>query len=102
MENPQMKSQLVVVAAALLSSAALAQSPPADRGDLRSDPFNVFDKDSDGNISRQEAQSSAVLSQSFARIDANADGQITRAEFSAVFGAKQAEPGTGPASPPPR
>ncbi len=87
-----MKRSLTVLAAALLSSAALAQDPPAESGS----PFDALDADKSGSLNQQEAQAHPVVAQNFASADANTDGAITRSEFDAAFTAGQAPPAPAP------
>lgn len=46
--------------------------------------FNELDKNGDGKISRDEAQSDRILSTQFAQIDKNGDGYISPDEYSAI------------------
>lgn len=95
-----MKAQLILLTAACIATAALAQQPPQSaQGD---DPFTLLDVDQSGGISTQEAQASTVVAQSFASADRNADGILGREEFDAAFQvARPQQPGT-PAPPPSR
>lgn len=70
---------LIVLSAALLSSAALAQ------GQGGSSVFDQFDADSDGNISQSEARANATLAQNFSAADTDGDGKLSKAEFEAAF-----------------
>ena len=47
--------------------------------------FDLADGNSDGQLSRQEAQSLVILPRSFEDMDQNKDGVISRAEFEASF-----------------
>jgi hypothetical protein len=91
-----MKRSLSLIAAALLSSAALAQNPPAESGS----PFDALDVDKNGSLNQQEAQAHPVVAQNFAAADANTDGTITRTEFDAAFTSGRAQPAPTPAPQP--
>lgn len=45
--------------------------------------FETLDQDGDGSISAQEAESSPELMEAWNDVDANEDGMLDRAEFSA-------------------
>jgi Ca2+-binding EF-hand superfamily protein len=93
-----MKRSLTLIAAALLSSAALAQNAPAESGS----PFDALDADKSGSLNQQEAQAHPVVAQNFASADANTDGAITRSEFDAAFTSGQAQPPAAPQPQPPQ
>ena len=94
---------LVLAAAALLSTAALAQQTEG----AQSSAFKALDADGNGSISTQEAQASPIVARSFATADQNKDGSLSRDEFDASFTTAppsgQAPPGQTPpeSSPPP-
>ena len=93
-----MKSHLILaVVAALVSVPAFAQS---EGGRSMSSVFDALDANKDGNISKAEAQSSPVVAQSFATADSNVDGVIAREEFNASF-TMRAPDSAPPASPVP-
>jgi Ca2+-binding EF-hand superfamily protein len=94
-----MKTQLAMMAAALLSTAALAQEPG---GQTMRDPFDALDTDKNGSISLQEAQVAAVVVQNFPQADKDRDGKLTRDEFNAAFTVRQPEPGAQPPASPPQ
>ena len=76
-----MKILLTTVSAVLLSTAAMA-------GDLASTAraaitFETLDKNADHQISRTEAAGEKALSDSFASVDTNGDGYVTKDEYSA-------------------
>jgi len=98
------KSQVILaVAAALVSVPAFAQS---EGQRSMASAFDALDANKDGNISRAEAQPSPIVSQSFATADANGDGVIAREEFNSSFTMRtpdSAPPSpVPPANPPPR
>lgn len=99
-----MKIQLAVLAATLVSSAALAQTPspapaPAPQAN---DVFSQLDADGSSGISAQEAQASPVVTQAFTRADANSDGMLTREEFYAAFQVSQPGDSQQPQDAPPQ
>ena len=80
-------SRLIVagVAATLLPlGAALAQSPPDTstpaQPEQRGATFESLDTDSDGRISKVEAEANATVKAQFSSYDVNGDGFIERAE----------------------
>lgn len=94
-----MKLHLGFTAAALVSTAALAQAPG---GAAPSSPFDALDADGNGSLSAQEAQAHPVVSQNFAAADRNGDGSLTREEFDSAFTTTQpTEPQAPPAMPSP-
>ena len=48
--------------------------------------FDLADGDSNGELSRAEAQRLTILPRSFEEMDQNKDGVLTRVEFEAAFG----------------
>lgn len=55
----------------------------ASVGATEEDQFSTLDTDQNGAISADEAASSAALTESWQKVDTNADGSVDRAEFSA-------------------
>jgi Ca2+-binding EF-hand superfamily protein len=47
--------------------------------------FDAADRDSDGQLSRAEAQRLAILPRSFEDLDQNKDGVLSRSEYQAGF-----------------
>jgi hypothetical protein len=99
------KLHLALTAAALFSTAALAQNP----GGAAPSPFDALDADQNGSLSAQEAQVHPVVAQNFGAADKDGDGKLTREEFDAAFTTGepaqpsqpgQAQPGA-PTAPPP-
>ena len=75
------KTILATVASSLLLAAAAAQS-----GDdkMTKEQFTAADKDHDGSLTLAEAQAGAPkLAEKFATLDANGDGKLSAAEWSA-------------------
>lgn len=68
-------SALAVAAPSLLAASADGKQPR---------PTQQFDKNGDGQISRDEAQAAPRLATSFDRIDTNKDGQLSREELRAA------------------
>jgi hypothetical protein len=92
-----MKASRLIVAGAAIAllplSAALAQSAPDQTAPPQSEPpqqagttFESLDADSDGRISKTEAQANANVSAQFARYDVNGDGFIERSEVGQANG----------------
>jgi hypothetical protein len=48
--------------------------------------FNEMDKNSDGQLTRSEAQGSPKLADQFAQVDDDSDGSLSRAEYLAIMG----------------
>ena len=67
-----MKGPLTLALAALLSTAALAQTPPSGAG---SSVFDQFDSDKDGRITQAEAQVNSTVVANFQTADSNAPAQ---------------------------
>lgn len=75
-----MKGPLTILcAAALLSGAAIAGDD--DKSDGKGSSFASLDADSDGKISKDEASGNASLTASFDKLDSNADGYVSKKEF---------------------
>jgi Ca2+-binding EF-hand superfamily protein len=88
-----MKASHLIVAAALLPLAALAQTPTTQPSEppapqQQGTTFESLDADSDGRISKSEAESNAHVKSQFASYDLNGDGFIERAEVSNANKAK--------------
>jgi Spy/CpxP family protein refolding chaperone len=77
---------LTLAAAALLPLAAIAQTPPAPPADASAQPqqqgatFESLDTNSDGKISKTEAEANASVKAQFSSYDVNGDGFIERDE----------------------
>lgn len=76
-----MKALIAIIAATLLSAAAMAGDPAMK--DNTAATFNSLDKNADQQISRTEAAADKALSDNFASIDTNGDGYINKSEFAA-------------------
>jgi EF hand len=87
-----MKGPTILALAALLSTAAFAQTPPSGAG---SSVFDQFDSDHDGRVTQAEAQINSTVVANFQTADSNADGSLSKAEFDAAF-----KPSNAPTSPP--
>jgi len=78
---------LVLIALTLAgTSAALAENPaPARRVSIQQSPatFEALDRNADQQISRTEAGVARKLSDRFAYADSNADGFLSKSEYSA-------------------
>jgi len=89
-----MRKTLIFTALVLASGVALAQQGNAgDREAARAEwrakadaRWAQADKDGDGSLDRIEAQAMPRLAERFDRIDANADGEISREEMAAMHG----------------
>ena len=102
-----MKRFLTFTAAALLSSFAIAQGQTPQPGETAAPPapttppassaappasapqsgsiFDTLDANQDGNLAKSEADGHPTVAQHFTEADANADGALSREEFSAAF-----------------
>lgn len=56
---------------------------PATTPPPSSMPFDQYDKDTDGNLSRSEFDGAAMKGTTFAQVDTNGDGRISRDEWAA-------------------
>lgn len=65
-----------------------APAPPAGRWTLAQlqEAFTQADSDSNGELTRAEAQQLVILPRSFEELDENKDGVLTRAEYQAILG----------------
>jgi hypothetical protein len=103
--------RFLVVASSLAAAMALAQTPstpalpapaavqPGTPATVAAQPvpaakwtveqirqaFDAADRDSDGQLSRAEAQRLAILPRSFEDLDQNKDGVLSRSEYQAGF-----------------
>ena len=83
-----MKSSRLIAAGAAIAllplSVALAQSPPAEPPAKQSQgaTFESLDTNSDGRISKTEAEANENVKTQFAHYDVNGDGFIEREEVS--------------------
>jgi hypothetical protein len=83
-----MKSSRLIVAGAAIAmlplSAVLAQSPPAEQPARQGQgaTFESLDTNSDGRISKAEAEANQNVKTQFAHYDVNGDGFIEREEVS--------------------
>jgi hypothetical protein len=75
-----MKVTDLITTSAFVASFAFAASTLAGE----TDHFAQLDTDGNGMISTEEAAADPKLSQGWAAADANKDGQLERAEFSAL------------------
>jgi hypothetical protein len=73
---------LAFVAAALLSTAALAGG---DKGSMKSadEKFTHLDSNQDSQISKTEAAQDSKLQATFASVDQNSDGYVSKSEYTA-------------------
>lgn len=95
-----MKAMITAVATAVLSfqgTVAAQQTNPSDEEaaegipptvhqeevtrDVENPDFRQLDEDSSGSISREEAQASTKLSDSWSQLDQDGDGSLSREEF---------------------
>ena len=77
--RPCLSLLVVAVCAGAATTEALAQTTDGSRSRRQPPPFDTWDKDDDGFLTRAElpARFSKAL---FDRIDANKDGKLSRAE----------------------
>jgi EF hand domain-containing protein len=92
-------STLIIAAAAFLPLAALAQTPPAPPADASAQPpqqggttFESLDTNSDGKISKAEAEANANVKAQFSTYDINGDGFIERDEVGTANKSKEQTP----------
>ena len=75
-----------ILTATLLSSVALAQTPPAADPDpppaMAKATFEALDRNSDQRLSQTEAAADDTVSSQFASLDTNSDGYLNRNEYS--------------------
>ena len=87
-----MKASYLIAAAALFPLAALAQSPSTPPSEppaqQQGTTFESLDTDSDGRISKTEAESNTHVKSQFASYDLNGDGFIERTEVTKANNAK--------------
>ena len=76
-----MKRLMTLVAASLLSAAALAGGEDASKATAAT--FESLDKNADQQISKTEAAADKMVSDHFASLDANGDGYVSKAEYAA-------------------
>ncbi|HZF27246.1 MAG TPA: EF-hand domain-containing protein [Steroidobacteraceae bacterium] len=76
-----MKGTLSLALAALLSTAAFAQTPPSGSGSV----FDQFDTDHNGSVSQAEAQVNSTVVANFSTADTDHDGKLSKSEFDAAF-----------------
>ena len=71
-----------LICAAAAFAAAIAQTPPPDQGTPREGAasFESLDTNSDGRISKTEAEANANVKAQFSSYDLNGDGYIERSE----------------------
>ncbi|HEX7116906.1 MAG TPA: hypothetical protein VF193_17400 [Steroidobacter sp.] len=77
---------IAFLASSLLALSAFAgeeKEPRHDESMKTGATFEALDKNADSQISKTEARSDKVLSESFATLDTNGDGYLSRAEFMA-------------------
>ena len=91
---------LTTVLAAALAVPAFAQSAPqsgaAQGGGGGGQTWASVDTDSDGAISKQEAQVNAGLAQIFDQADGDANGKLTPDEYKAFVAKQQAGASSAP------
>jgi hypothetical protein len=69
----------VLCAAALLSTAAIADDTP--RKSSATDAFSSLDADGDEKLSKDEAAGNEDLASRFEKLDGNSDGFVSKREF---------------------
>lgn len=95
-----MKSVLAIVGALLLTNVAIAGDEYAkgkDQAQAMKDAdtkFKQLDKDNDAQLSKSEASKDAALSAQFASVDQNADGYVSKTEFTARLDTKSSTKST--------
>ena len=84
-----MKASKLIVVSAFVASSALAATAMAGE----TDRFTKLDADGNGMISSEEAAADPNLTQDWVTADVNQDGQLERAEFSALEEKSKAKTG---------
>lgn len=80
-----MRIPTTLTATVLLSTLALAQTPPSTDPDpppVTKATFESLDRNSDQRLSQTEAAADDTVSSQFASLDANSDGYLNRNEYS--------------------
>ncbi len=82
-----------VAALMLPFAAAIAQAPPPDQGSPQQGAasFESLDTNSDGRISKTEAEANANVKAQFSSYDLNGDGYIERSEVDRANQSQQSE-----------
>jgi len=75
------KALITIAAAVLPLAAAHAQKPAEPPGTSPDAVFKSLDADSDGRISKTEAQANTRVQSEFSRLDLNRDGFIDKKEL---------------------
>jgi ABC-type transporter MlaC component len=85
---------LAILAAALLTTAAAANAGDKEKSSQHTaqQKFEQLDTDQDRAISQTEAANDDMLSETFASVDADGDGEITRSEYTAQLSDEDSEP----------
>ena len=78
-----MKALITLLTATLLSAAALGGDDTAKSATAT---FESLDKNADQQLSRTEAAGDKMLSDSFAAVDTNGDGYVSKSEYAAAHG----------------
>jgi hypothetical protein len=94
MESYRMRMLITLMTATLFTTAAMANGPSGDGDKDRSKQaaeakFESLDRNSDGRVSKNEAQSEDMLSAQFAAVDADSDGYVTESEYTAMADTKE-------------
>lgn len=79
-----MKVFIMLLTATLLSAAAFAGDDDPAKSAMAT--FESLDKNADQQLSRSEAAGDKMLSDSFAAIDTNGDGYVSKSEYTAAHG----------------
>lgn len=79
---------LALIAGALLATTATAGGDKDHSMKSADQKFERLDKDEDRAISRTEAQEDDSLSATFASVDADGDGELSRSEYTAQLGSE--------------
>lgn len=74
-----MKLKYLIISGAMVTTLGFAGSLIAGESEY----FTQLDVDGDGTLSMEEASADPILKDSWANADANQDGKLERAEFSA-------------------
>jgi hypothetical protein len=87
-----MKALIALFAATLVTTAVADDKPKEESMRTTEAKFDKLDRDDDNRVSKTEAQQDDTLAAQFASIDQNADGFVTKSEYTAQLDTKERRP----------